>query len=107
MILINKTLFSRFLLVLFLISVACFTHAERKILGAVECRFVTKVLGVFGLLQSFSNGYKLLTNEQTLSSSFDKIIFYLSPCITFAVSLMDWVVILFFYCFFLIKLFFI
>lgn len=81
------------LMVFLLISVAYFTHAERKILGAVQRRRGPNVIGVFGLLQPLSDGLKLLTNEQILPSSSDKIIFYLSPCITFAVSLMGWAVI--------------
>jgi NADH-quinone oxidoreductase subunit H len=80
-------------MVFLLISVAYFTHAERKILGAVQRRRGPNVIGVFGLLQPLSDGLKLLTNEQILPSSSDKIIFYLSPCITFAVSLMGWAVI--------------
>jgi NADH-quinone oxidoreductase subunit H len=81
------------LMICLLISVAYFTHAERKILGAVQRRRGPNVIGVFGLLQPLSDGLKLLTNEQILPSSSDKIIFYLSPCITFSVSLMGWAVI--------------
>ena len=81
------------LIVGLLIAVAYFTHAERKILGAVQRRRGPNVIGVFGLLQPLSDGLKLLTNEQILPSSSDKIIFYLSPCITFSVSLISWVVI--------------
>jgi NADH-quinone oxidoreductase subunit H len=81
------------LMVGLLIAVAYFTHAERKILGAVQRRRGPNVIGVFGLLQPLSDGLKLLTNEQIIPSSSDKIIFYLSPCITFSVSLISWVVI--------------
>jgi len=80
-------------MIFLLISVAYFTHAERKILGAVQRRRGPNVIGVFGLLQPLSDGLKLLTNEQILPSSSDKIIFYLSPSISFAVSLMGWAVI--------------
>jgi NADH-quinone oxidoreductase subunit H len=90
-------------MVFLLISVAYFTHAERKILGAVQRRRGPNIIGVFGLLQPLSDGLKLLTNEQILPSSSNKIIFYLSPCITFAVSLMGWVIILFFQKFFFVK----
>ena len=48
------------LMVFLLISVAYFTHAERKILGAVQRRRGPNVIGVFGLLQPLSDGLKLL-----------------------------------------------
>lgn len=81
------------LIICLLVAVAYFTHAERKILGSVQRRRGPNVIGIFGLLQPLSDGLKLLTNEQILPSSSDKIIFYLSPCITFSVSLFSWVVI--------------
>ena len=76
-----------------LISVAYFTHAERKVLGIVQRRRGPNVIGTYGLLQPLADGLKLLTNEQILPSSSDKIVFYISPCITFVVSLIGWVVI--------------
>ena len=79
--------------VLLLISVAYFTHAERKILGAVQRRRGPNVIGIFGLLQPLSDGLKLFTNEQILPSNSDKIIFYVSPFLSFALSLIGWAVI--------------
>jgi NADH-quinone oxidoreductase subunit H len=43
-----------------LISVAYFTLAERKILGAIQRRRGPNVIGVFGLLQPLSDGFKLM-----------------------------------------------
>jgi NADH-quinone oxidoreductase subunit H len=48
-------------MVFLLISVAYFTHAERKILSAIQRR---RSPNVIGFLQSLSDGLKLLTNEQ-------------------------------------------
>jgi len=76
-----------------LISVAYFTLAERKILGAIQRRRGPNVIGVFGLLQPLSDGFKLLVKETILPSSANKLIFVLSPMITFIISLMGWAVI--------------
>ena len=46
-----------------LISVAYFTLAERKILGAIQRRRGPNVVGVYGLLQPLSDGFKLLVKE--------------------------------------------
>jgi NADH:ubiquinone oxidoreductase subunit H len=71
-----------------LLSVAFFTLAERKILGAIQRRRGPNVVGVYGLLQPISDGFKLLVKETVLPSSSNKLIFILSPMLTFVVSLM-------------------
>lgn len=76
-----------------LISVAYFTLAERKILGAIQRRRGPNVVGTFGVLQPLSDGFKLLVKETVLPSSSNKLIFVLSPIITFLISLMGWAVI--------------
>ena len=52
-----------------LISVAYFTLAERKILGAIQRRRGPNVVGTFGLLQPLSDGFKLLVKETVLPSN--------------------------------------
>jgi len=76
-----------------LISVAYFTLAERKILGAIQRRRGPNVVGIFGLLQPLSDGFKLLVKETVLPSNSNKLIFIFSPILTFVVSLLGWVVI--------------
>ncbi len=76
-----------------LISVAYFTLAERKILGAIQRRRGPNVVGVFGILQPLSDGFKLLVKETVLPSSSNKLIFIISPVVTFLISLMGWAVI--------------
>jgi NADH-quinone oxidoreductase subunit H len=73
-----------------LISVAYFTLAERKILGAIQRRRGPNVIGVYGLLQPLSDGFKLLVKETIMPSSSNKFIFILSPIITFVISLIGW-----------------
>ena len=76
-----------------LISVAYFTLAERKILGAIQRRMGPNVIGVYGLLQPLSDGFKLFVKETVLPSSANKFIFIISPILTFVVSLMGWAII--------------
>jgi len=76
-----------------LISVAYFTLAERKILGAIQRRRGPNVVGAYGLLQPLSDGFKLLVKETVLPSSANKLIFIISPMLTFVISLMGWAVI--------------
>jgi len=76
-----------------LIAVAYFTHAERKILGAIQRRRGPNVVGTYGLLQPLSDGFKLFVKEMVMPSSANKLIFLISPLITFTVSLLGWAVI--------------
>jgi NADH-quinone oxidoreductase subunit H len=76
-----------------LISVAYFTLAERKILGAIQRRRGPNVVGVYGLLQPLSDGLKLFVKETVIPSSSNKYIFIVSPMATFIVSLIGWAII--------------
>lgn len=76
-----------------LISVAYFTLAERKILGAIQRRRGPNVVGAYGLWQPLSDGFKLLVKETVMPSSANKLIFIMSPMLTFVISLMGWAVI--------------
>lgn len=76
-----------------LISVAYFTLAERKILGAIQRRRGPNVVGVYGLLQPLADGFKLFVKETIIPSSANKFIFIASPMLTFIISLMGWAVI--------------
>ena len=76
-----------------LISVAYFTLVERKILGTIQRRRGPNVIGVYGLLQPLSDGFKLLIKEIVIPSSANKTLFLIAPIITFFISLMGWAVI--------------
>lgn len=76
-----------------LIAVAYFTLAERKILGAIQRRRGPNVVGVYGLLQPLSDGFKLLVKETITPSNANEFIFAISPLITFTISLMGWAII--------------
>lgn len=76
-----------------LISVAYFTIAERKIMGAIQRRRGPNVIGYIGLLQPLADGLKLFAKETTLPNSSNTSIFLLAPSLAFILSLMGWAVI--------------
>jgi NADH-quinone oxidoreductase subunit H len=76
-----------------LISVAYFTIAERKIMGAMQRRRGPNVVGFIGLMQPFADGLKLFVKETTLPTSANSGIFLLAPSLTFTLSLIAWAVI--------------
>lgn len=80
-----------------LISVAYFTLAERKIMGAIHRRRGPNVVGVYGLLQPLADGFKLFVKETVVPSNANPLLFVISPMITFVISLMGWAVIPFGY----------
>ena len=76
-----------------LISVAYFTIAERKIMGAIQRRRGPNVVGYIGLLQPLADGLKLFAKETTLPNSSNLSVFLLAPSMAFILSIMGWAVI--------------
>lgn len=88
------TIFKIFSIVIpLLVSVAYFTIAERKIMGAVQRRRGPNVVGFIGLLQPLADGLKLFVKETTLPTSANISVFLFAPSLIFTLSLIGWSVI--------------
>ncbi|OLL21607.1 NADH dehydrogenase subunit 1, partial (mitochondrion) [Neolecta irregularis DAH-3] len=76
-----------------LISVAYITIAERKIMGSMQRRLGPNAVGLWGLLQPFSDALKLIFKETIIPSHANKVLFFLGPLITLIFALWGWAII--------------
>jgi len=83
--------------VLIILSIAFFTIFERKALAAMQRRRGPNVVGLYGLLQAFADGFKLVGKETVIPTASNFLIFIVSPIYTFALSLFLWSIIPFDY----------
>lgn len=73
-----------------LISIMLYTLAERKVQGFIQHRIGPNISGPFGLLQPLVDGLKLLLKEILIPQKSTVIVFYLSPILSFGLSLLLW-----------------
>jgi len=75
-----------------LITIAFFTLAERKFMGAIQRRKGPDVVGFLGLLQAIADGVKLVLKEIILPYKISMVLFLIGPSLVFFLSLCGWVV---------------
>ena len=73
-----------------LLGVAFMTIIERKQLAAHQRRVGPTEVGIYGVLQPFSDALKLIMKETVVPSQANKVLFYLSPVVTLIFSLLGW-----------------
>lgn len=76
-----------------LIVVAFFTLAERKAMASIQRRSGPNVVGMFGFLQPFADGLKLVVKEIIIPSKANNFLFILGPCMTLFLSFTGWIII--------------
>ena len=76
-----------------MIGVAMVVYLHRKIWGAIQLRRGPNVVGPWGLLQSFADGFKLFLKETIIPAGANKVVFLIAPMITFTLALIGWAVI--------------
>ncbi len=76
-----------------LIAVAYATLLDRKVWAMMQLRRGPNVVGIFGLLQPFADGLKLLTKETIIPAGANKGVFLLAPVLTFTLAMIAWAVI--------------
>lgn len=76
-----------------ILSIAFLTVSERKVLASMQRRRGPNVVGIYGFLQAFADGVKLILKETLIPSASNYIIFLLAPIFIFSLSLYGWALI--------------
>ena len=66
---------------------------ERKFLGRIQMRMGPMRVGPYGLLQPVADAVKLMTKEDILPGSVDRVVYWIAPLAVFVPSFMIWVTI--------------
>ena len=77
-------------LVPILLSVAFMTIIERKVMASIQRRTGPNVVGVYGVLQPFSDALKLIVKEIIVPHQANKVLLFMAPMVTLTFSLLGW-----------------
>jgi len=82
-----------FMIIPVILCVAFLTLTERKVLAALQRRRGPNVVGIYGFLQPFADGLKLILKEVVLPIWSNKLLFFFAPFVTLSLSLSLWVIV--------------
>jgi NADH-quinone oxidoreductase subunit H len=89
--LLSSILIIIYTIILILVCVAIFTLVERKFMASIQRRKGPNVIGLWGLLQPFADGIKLILKELHFPKNSNKFIFLFSPIFLFIIGFGQWV----------------
>jgi len=90
---LKYSLISLILIIFVLLSVAFYTVLERHILGHSQRRQGPMIVGFFGILQAFTDAFKLIVKETVFPKNANYIIFFFAPIFTLGLAFSIWAVI--------------
>lgn len=76
-----------------IISIAFFTLAERKIMASIQRRKGPNLVGFWGILQPFADGFKLILKELIFPTKVNTYAFIGAPALVLFFSLISWILI--------------
>jgi len=83
---LDFVVYSLLTLIPLLIVVAFFTLIERKVMASIQRRKGPNVVGIFGFLQPFADGLKLVIKEVIIPNKANKFLFIFGPSVTLFLS---------------------